>query len=201
MRRIVFGLIFALSTSLASAGGLANIAEEAAFSYEVDPNLVLAVIEQETRQTPYAIGIAGEPFMFKNKQRALSLLYSLNTTPWLLVMRHQGERKRFLFKDKGAAQEYGASYPEWSTKIMRVKPIDVDVGAMQINLHYHAEQFASYEHMLDLRTNIFYGTKFLASLIKKHGLKRGVGRYNANDEVKLAAYSESVMRHYGRITN
>lgn len=56
----------------------------------------------------------------------------------------------------------------------------IDLGCMQINHHYHGEQFASVEAMLDPGRNVDYAARFLRELHEREGSwTMAVARYHA----------------------
>lgn len=56
----------------------------------------------------------------------------------------------------------------------------IDIGCMQINHHYHADQFASVAEMLDPRRNVDYAARFLLRLKASHDTwSMAVARYHA----------------------
>lgn len=56
----------------------------------------------------------------------------------------------------------------------------IDLGCMQINHHYHADQFDNVRQMLDPRRNVEYAARFLAELKRRHGSwSMAVARYHA----------------------
>ncbi|MFC4315561.1 transglycosylase SLT domain-containing protein [Rhizobium alvei] len=56
----------------------------------------------------------------------------------------------------------------------------IDLGCMQINHHFHGENFRSVEEMLEPRRNVEYAAKFLAQLHAKHVTwTMAVARYHA----------------------
>ncbi|WP_374989957.1 transglycosylase SLT domain-containing protein [Rhizobium sp. TH2] len=56
----------------------------------------------------------------------------------------------------------------------------IDLGCMQINHHYHGDQFASPDDMLNPRKNVEYAAKFLSRLHSKHVTwTMAVARYHA----------------------
>jgi soluble lytic murein transglycosylase-like protein len=56
----------------------------------------------------------------------------------------------------------------------------IDMGCMQINHHFHAENFASAEEMLDPKRNVEYAAKFLRNLHDRHETwTMAVARYHA----------------------
>ncbi|OJU06295.1 MAG: lytic transglycosylase [Rhizobium sp. 63-7] len=56
----------------------------------------------------------------------------------------------------------------------------IDLGCMQINHHFHGENFASVQDMLDPRRNVQYAAKFLRNLHDRHQTwTMAVARYHA----------------------
>jgi soluble lytic murein transglycosylase-like protein len=56
----------------------------------------------------------------------------------------------------------------------------IDIGCMQINHHFHAENFSSAEEMFDPRRNVEYAAKFLRALHNRHETwTMAVARYHA----------------------
>lgn len=59
----------------------------------------------------------------------------------------------------------------------------IDLGCMQINHHYHGDQFAAPEEMLSPRRNVEYAAKFLSRLHAKHVTwTMAVARYHAGPD-------------------
>lgn len=59
----------------------------------------------------------------------------------------------------------------------------IDVGCMQINHHYHAENFASLSAMFDPRSNVDYAARFLVDLKRRHVTwSMAVARYHAGPD-------------------
>ena len=56
----------------------------------------------------------------------------------------------------------------------------IDVGCMQINHHFHSENFASVSDMLDPAKNVDYGARFIRQLRFREGSwTKAVARYHA----------------------
>lgn len=56
----------------------------------------------------------------------------------------------------------------------------IDLGCMQINYHFHGENFASPNEMLNPRKNVEYAARFLANLHARHETwTMAVARYHA----------------------
>ncbi|MCV0381274.1 lytic transglycosylase domain-containing protein [Nitratireductor sp.] len=59
----------------------------------------------------------------------------------------------------------------------------IDLGCMQINHHYHGDQFRNLNAMLDPRQNVDYAARFLVQLKKRHGSwSMAVARYHAGPD-------------------
>lgn len=59
----------------------------------------------------------------------------------------------------------------------------IDVGCMQINVHYHGEHFRSLADMFDPRQNVDYAARFLLQLKKRHSTwSMAVARYHAGPD-------------------
>ncbi len=74
----------------------------------------------------------------------------------------------------------------------------IDVGCMQINVHFHGENFRSLESMFDPALNVGYAANFLKTLRAQEGSwTRAVARYNAGPGNPTAeqAYVCAVIRN------
>jgi soluble lytic murein transglycosylase-like protein len=59
----------------------------------------------------------------------------------------------------------------------------IDLGCMQINLHYHGSHFRSLADMLDPHRNVDYAARFLADLHARHDTwSMAVARYHAGPD-------------------
>jgi soluble lytic murein transglycosylase-like protein len=59
----------------------------------------------------------------------------------------------------------------------------IDLGCMQINHHYHGDQFVSPDEMLNPKKNVEYAAKFLSRLHSKHVTwTMAVARYHAGPD-------------------
>lgn len=59
----------------------------------------------------------------------------------------------------------------------------IDVGCMQINVHYHGENFRSLSDMFDPRQNVDYAARFLLRLKQRHSTwSMAVARYHAGPD-------------------
>lgn len=63
----------------------------------------------------------------------------------------------------------------------------IDVGCMQINLFYHAREFADLDAVLAPNHNVNYAAKFLSRLKRRHGSwSMAVARYHAGEKNSVA---------------
>ena len=66
---------------------------------------------------------------------------------------------------------------------------NIDVGCMQINLHWHPDAFRTIEEALDPVRNIAYGAAFLRELFDERGSwSRAVAAYHSRDPERGEAY-------------
>jgi soluble lytic murein transglycosylase-like protein len=78
-------------------------------------------------------------------------------------------------------------------ELQRAGRTNIDVGCMQINLHWHPDAFATLEDAFDPRRNVAYGVEFLKSLRSElRSWGRAVARYHTADEARGDAYRERV---------
>lgn len=63
----------------------------------------------------------------------------------------------------------------------------IDVGCMQINIHFHRKKFASLEEMFDTSRNVEYGAAYLKELRGATGSwTHAVARYHAGDRNRIS---------------
>jgi len=71
---------------------------------------------------------------------------------------------------------------------------NIDVGCMQINLHYHADAFETLSDAFDPKTNTAYAAKFLSTLKKTTGnWIDAAGRYHSTTPKKKQRYLKKVL--------
>ena len=108
--------------------------------------------------------------------------------PWAVGSRGQG---RF-FATKSAAVDFVEALQatgEWN----------IDVGCMQINLHYHGSAFDTVAEVLDPARNVHYAANLLSKLATETGSWRAaIGRYHSADPVKALAYLRKVEKIWGQ---
>jgi len=87
---------------------------------------------------------------------------------------------------------YFASKEEAIAQVRRLRAqgvSSIDVGCMQVNLHYHPEAFDSLETAFDPAANVRYAAQFLWNLHQETGSwEDAIGRYNTGDPVRGRQY-------------
>jgi hypothetical protein len=77
---------------------------------------------------------------------------------------------------------------------------NIDVGCMQINLHYHPDAFASLEEAFDPDRNVAYGTKFLRDLrMRTRSWGKATAFYHSQDRVRGTAYRVKVYKLWRKL--
>ncbi|WP_420403866.1 transglycosylase SLT domain-containing protein [Nisaea sp.] len=72
---------------------------------------------------------------------------------------------------------------------------NIDVGCMQINLHYHGKAFDSLEEAFDPDRNTEYAARFLTELKQRHGSWRdAIEHYHSGNETRGRTYRHAVSR-------
>lgn len=70
---------------------------------------------------------------------------------------------------------------------------NIDVGCMQINYHWHHDNFSSLDAMLDPAGNTLYGAEFLAELNRRLGSwDEAVAHYHSSDDARGQSYQIAV---------
>lgn len=74
---------------------------------------------------------------------------------------------------------------------------NIDVGCMQVNLHFHSRGFDSVADALDPRSNIRYATGFLKANYKElGGWREAIAAYHSRTPLRGRAYANKVMKHW-----
>ncbi len=103
--------------------------------------------------------------------------------PWAIHVNDEG--RYFATKDEAVAA---------ARRLLAQGEDSLDVGCMQVNLHYHPEAFASLEDAFDPARNVAYAARFLASLHNANtSWAEAVARYHSADPERGRAYRERVM--------
>ena len=72
---------------------------------------------------------------------------------------------------------------------------NIDIGCMQVNLHYHPNAFKTIEAGFDPATNVAYAAKFLSALKENHGTwQLAVRHYHSANQNKSGPYQNKVFQ-------
>lgn len=76
----------------------------------------------------------------------------------------------------------------------------LDVGAMQVNVRWHAYRVSyNVASMADPSVNIRMGAQYLAELMRSSGLQEAVGRYHSKEPETGRKYADRVFKRYRRV--
>ncbi|WP_142847604.1 transglycosylase SLT domain-containing protein [Telmatospirillum sp. J64-1] len=111
--------------------------------------------------------------------------------PWTVMAEGKG---RFLPTKEAAIAEVRA---------LKAKGVrNIDVGCMQINLHYHPDAFDNLEEAFDPAHNVAYAARFLKNLHASTGHWPTAASYYHSQTPELAArYREKLMAAWDAVTN
>ena len=97
------------------------------------------------------------------------------------------------------AEGKGRFFPTKAAAIAAVRRLQakgvtsIDVGCMQVNLHYHPNAFASLDQAFDPEHNAAYGAKFLTALKRDHGSwRQAVQHYHSSTPDRRIPYQKKV---------
>jgi hypothetical protein len=98
-------------------------------------------------------------------------------------------------------------YPSKEEAVAAVKALkkqgrtNIDVGCMQINLHYHPNAFETLEDGFDPATNAGYAARFLAGLHKEtESWAEAAGKYHSSDPARNGPYRDKVFALYEKVS-
>ena len=109
---------------------------------------------------------------------------ALSAWPWTVMAEGKG---RYLPSKAAAIAE---------VKALKAKGVrNIDVGCMQINLHFHPKAFEDLEQAFDPAQNVAYGAIFLHRLRQdSRSWTRAIGRYHSNTPALSGRYRLKVFR-------
>jgi len=104
--------------------------------------------------------------------------------PWTVMAEGEG---RFLPSKAAAIQE---------VRNLQARGIkNIDVGCMQVNLHFHPEAFDSLEAAFDPEVNVAYAAGFLAGLREEaRSWTRAIGQYHSRQAIRGNGYRAKVFK-------
>ena len=191
-----------IAASLFAVVAQAGEIESAARKAGVEPLLVKAVIMTESRGHPWTLNVDGEPFFLDSRDRAIELVRRVQRAPWLVRATAKGQKPvRYFAETSAQARLLASQLP--ADMVVSIREVDsrmIDIGLMQINLHYHGKAMGSLEQGFDPKWNLEYGSRFLADLVKRHGtVTAAIGYYNASTPSKRRAYTHKIAEAYERL--
>lgn len=106
--------------------------------------------------------------------------------PWPWAIHAEGQGHFFASKADAVA----------AVKRLRAKGVtNIDVGLMQINLHYHADAFETLDHAFDPKHNVDYAARFLKDLKENHkSWTKAVAHYHSALPEHHVPYREKVLK-------
>lgn len=203
IRRWVCEVALLAALAAGPAGGAhASLIDEAAKRAGVDPKVLRAIVMTESQGHPWTVNVNGEPFFLESRQSAANLIRRVQSEPWMIVASEAGKKNvRYFFateQDAQAAVEQLSAKVTWTLR--KVDARMIDVGLMQLNLHYHGRQMKTLEEGLSPKWNLAYGATYLAQLVKQHGtLTSAIGYYNARNAASRRSYTAKVLDVYRRL--
>lgn len=175
----LFGLGFTLTAVPATAGNSQFSAETGALC-----RAPIAAAEQDhriPRQLLAGVSLAESGRWHAAKKESFAW-------PWTVT---SGKKSRY-FESRGAAIR--------EVKHLRAHGVrNIDVGCMQVNLHYHPAAFASLEEAFDPAANVAYAADFLVALhAETRSWTRSVARYHSSTPALGSAYFVRVSKLWQR---
>ena len=108
--------------------------------------------------------------------------------PWTVTSGGKGH----YFPDKQAAIAY-------VRELQRQGVRNIDVGCLQVNLHYHPDAFSGLEAAFDPQTNALYAAKFLAKLHRDNkSWSEAIRRYHSANPSRGDPYRERVLNFWNK---
>ena len=110
-------------------------------------------------------------------------------------------QERFAWPWTVMARGEGKYYPSRAEAIEAVRRLkaegvrNIDVGCMQVNLHYHPNAFASLEEAFDPAANTRYAGELFAKLREaQRSISRAIAHYHSTTRTYNEPYKKKVMR-------
>src|SRR5690606_21478784 len=104
--------------------------------------------------------------------------------PWTVMAEGRG---RFLPSKAAAIEEV--------RRLLARGLRNIDVGCLQVNLHYHPDAFESLEAAFDPDTNAAYAARFLAALREEaRSWTRAIGQYHSRQAIRGNDYRAKVFK-------
>ena len=177
-RALIGSGLIAASVLLGSAGA------RAAVPFQFDPWRLCPqaiAVEERTQAIPKHLLSA---IALAESGRKHPMLGKRMPWPWSVMAEGQG---RYLPTKAAAINE---------VRELQARGIsNIDVGCMQVNLHHHADAFASLEQAFDPASNVAYAAQFLRSLFADSGSwQEAAGLYHSATPEHKIPYREKVVQ-------
>ncbi len=146
-----------------------------------------AIAQTERRSTWLPLGLLESIALVESGYRASN---SGQVTPWPWTI------------NSPAGSFYLSSRREAIAKVEELQRrgiSNIDVGCMQINLHFHPQAFHSLDDAFNPASNVAYAGRFLRTLLGgDRSLFQAVGRYHSATPARRDAYARKVFRRWGK---
>lgn len=217
--RALLAVICLVSTPLL-AHPYDTIIDAAAKRHGVDPIVLRAVVQKETRKRPWAFNSDGEGFYFPTKDSAILGLYQLSHNPWMVkIVPLKGATVRNFYPTAAHAKAYLAAYraaqqrmgttpvsqrtddakevQAGQARIRQLWMVNTDIGIGQVNYRFHGVDRARVQQWFDPAYNLDYA----ASLIATHKRKgrsdlEAAGDYHSKTPSVRAVYMKKLLPIY-----
>ncbi len=179
MRIIIWSVVFILLALEIPASNAASVIAKAPEHAETCSKAVTAA-EREQRlpkRLLTAVSLTESGHWHKEKQEMIAW-------PWTVYAEGRG---RYLPSKSAAIEE---------VKSLQAKGVkNIDVGCMQVNLHYHPEAFEDLDAALDPRQNTQYAAKLLKSLREEsRSWNIAIAHYHSRTQKYNVPYRQKVLK-------
>ncbi|HGN1515758.1 MULTISPECIES: transglycosylase SLT domain-containing protein [Pseudomonas] len=220
------GALFAITLSFASLAAADDfnydpLIDSVALRYGADRIVFRALVQKESKKSPWVFNVDGEGFWFSTKDQAVNALWALTTAPWLVKIIPEKDAKpiRRFFPTERAAQSFASSYQQsrqmqgfralqqraddskevldGQFRVRRIWLLNTDLGIAQISYRFHGKGKGSVQQWLDPAFNLSYAASHLAELKKQYGSDlQAVGYYHSKTKRYRDAYMAKFMPIY-----
>lgn len=152
----------------------------------INPILLRAVAQHESRKNPWTFNADGEPFQYQDKDTAVRVLWSLTKAPWMVKsIARGGKRSRRFFPSESSALAYASSAARANSlslrtdeakalspgqiRVRQLRLINTDIGMAQVNYRWNGQGVATVQTWFDPAYNLNFAAARLASLRKRYG--------------------------------
>lgn len=172
-KRKIHTLLLTMSISTTAAAFPGYQWESTAQKFGIDPILLYSVALAESAT-----------------KRGLNM-----TSPWPYAIRN-GSHSTYAETKVEAEKQLQQALHQSSKHLL-------DIGLMQINLHWHGNRVHSPKELLDPLTNLRVGSSILADAINSspNDLELGIGRYHSWNENRARWYGKRVLSIYRNLLN